>query len=142
MKSKLLATAISALMIVAAGVATAAPGNGEMKAKLQALDTSGDGKISREEAAQSKGLAKHFDQIDANKDGFLTREEFAAQRARMAAAKLKAVDKDGDGRISRVEAEAKAPRLAKNFDQIDTNKDGYLSKEEITAAWKQAHGKR
>lgn len=142
MKSKLLNAAIGALLIVAAGAATAAPGKGEMKGKLQSMDTNGDGKISREEAAQSKGLTKHFDQIDTNKDGFLTREEFAAQRAKMAAARMKAVDKDGDGRISRAEADAKAPRLSKNFDQIDANKDGYLGREEMAAAWKQARAKR
>ena len=36
------------------------------------------------------------------------------------------MDTNGDGFISKDEA-AKFPRLAANFDQIDTNKDGKLS---------------
>lgn len=42
-------------------------------------------------------------------------------------------DKNGDGQISRDEAQA-APRLATSFDRIDTNKDGQLSREELRAA--------
>lgn len=50
--------------------------------------------------------------------------------------RLKAADKDGDGKISKSEAEASLPRLAKHFDQIDTNKDGFLTRDEMHA-WHQ-----
>jgi Ca2+-binding EF-hand superfamily protein len=44
-----------------------------------------------------------------------------------------ALDKNGDGVISRDEAAAR-PKLAKMFDKMDTNKDGTLSKDEMKAA--------
>ncbi len=40
------------------------------------IDTNKDGKISREEAAGFRGVAKYFDEADINKDSFLSREEF------------------------------------------------------------------
>jgi hypothetical protein len=40
------------------------------------IDANKDGKISREEAAGFRGVAKYFDEADINKDGFLSREEF------------------------------------------------------------------
>jgi EF-hand domain pair len=40
------------------------------------LDTNKDGRISREEAARFRGVARHFDAADLNKDGVLSREEF------------------------------------------------------------------
>ena len=46
--------------------------------------------------------------------------------------RLKAADKDGDGKISRAEAVA-LPRIAKHFDEIDTNKDGFITREELKA---------
>ena len=52
------------------------------------------------------------------------------ERAHKMHDRLKAADKDGDGKISRAEAVA-LPRLAKHFDEIDTNKDGFLDKEEM-----------
>jgi hypothetical protein len=53
--------------------------------------------------------------------------------------RMKAADKDGDGAISKSEAEgAKMTRLSKNFDAIDTNKDGKVTKEEM-AAYRKAH---
>jgi len=85
-------------------------------------------------------LAKKFDQIDTNKDGQLSREELKAakkagktQKQAKAAERFKHADANGDGAISRAEAEKGAPRLAKKFDQIDTNKDGQLTQEELRA---------
>jgi len=49
-------------------------------------------------------------------------------------ARLKAADTNGDGLISRAEAQAALPRLAKHFDQIDTDRDGQISPEELKAA--------
>lgn len=47
---------------------------------------------------------------------------------------FKTVDSNGDGKISKEEAEQKAPPLAANFTTIDTDKDGSLSKKEILDA--------
>jgi Ca2+-binding EF-hand superfamily protein len=113
--------------------AHAGPGADGQK-KMQAIDKNGDGKISREEAAAYPRLVKRFDAVDANKDGFVTPQEMKAAHVKATAAKLKAIDANGDGQLSRAEVDAKAPRLAKRFDAIDTNKDGYLSKEELVAA--------
>lgn len=121
------ALAIGALVVTSS--AQAAPGE-----KMKAIDKNQDGMISRAEASGYPRLAKHFDLIDTNKDGQLSRDEMKAQHQRKVAAKLKVIDANKDGRISRAEADAKAPRLAKNFDRIDTNKDGFLSKEELHAA--------
>jgi Ca2+-binding EF-hand superfamily protein len=46
--------------------------------------------------------------------------------------RLKAADTDGNGMISRAEAAA-LPMIAKNFDAIDTNRDGQVTGEELRA---------
>lgn len=51
------------------------------------------------------------------------------------------VDANGDGVITRDEA-SKFPRLAASFDQIDTNKDGKLSADEMKAWRTQQRGER
>ncbi|RZJ24350.1 MAG: EF-hand domain-containing protein [Haliea sp.] len=40
------------------------------------IDSNRDGKLSREESAGFRGVARHFDEADLNKDGVLSREEF------------------------------------------------------------------
>jgi hypothetical protein len=45
--------------------------------------------------------------------------------------RFKQTDKDGNGLLSRSEADQIKPWLAINFDAIDANKDGELSREEI-----------
>jgi hypothetical protein len=40
------------------------------------MDDNHDGKVSREEASGFRGVAKHFDQADTDRDSFLSREEF------------------------------------------------------------------
>jgi Ca2+-binding EF-hand superfamily protein len=47
-------------------------------------------------------------------------------------------DTDGNGTLSRAEVEKAMPHLLGKFDSIDTNKDGQLSRDELSA-WKKAH---
>jgi hypothetical protein len=58
----------------------------------------------------------------------------AAPEAHAGMARLQAADTNGDGLISKAEAQASLPRLAKHFDRIDTNHDGQISPEELKAA--------
>ena len=141
------------LILAALGLSAAAtlvladgPGGhhrGAMLERVKAADTNGDGMISREEAAALPRIARHFDEIDANHDGQVTFDELRAhheqQRAlheQKRAEHWKRIDTDGDGRVSRQEAQANAPRLAEHFDQIDANGDGFLTPEELRAAHK------
>jgi Ca2+-binding EF-hand superfamily protein len=48
--------------------------------------------------------------------------------------RFKAADKDGDGKLTKAEAEAGMPRLAKNFDRIDTDHKGYITLDQLKAA--------
>lgn len=109
---------------------------------LEALDKDGDGRISRDEAAAAPRLAANFDKIDANHDGFLTKDELHAARQAMRQAHWAKIDTNGDGKISRHEAQANAPRLAHHFDAIDADKDGFITPEEMKAAFAAHHGKR
>ena len=51
---------------------------------------------------------------------------------------FKKADADGNGTLSRAEVEKALPHLLGKFDSIDTNKDGQLSRAELSA-WKKAH---
>jgi hypothetical protein len=51
--------------------------------------------------------------------------------------KLKDADADGDGLLSKAEAE-KLPRLARHFERIDGNGDGKLSRQELRTAREKA----
>jgi len=132
---------------------TARPGKPGHHGGFKALDTNGDGQISRDEAKGHAWLEKNFDQIDTNHDGQLSKDELAAwhkahkgeMREKMAQrfdAKFKAADKDGDGALTKEEAQAGMPRLAKNFDQVDANHDGKVTEDEIRAYMKARHDAR
>jgi Ca2+-binding EF-hand superfamily protein len=111
---------------------------------LEQMDTNKDGKISRSEA---KGkLAEFFEQLDTNKDGYLDKEELHRAAARFVAnqggapAQAKTpprgpefddLDKNADGRLTR--DELKGTALAEHFDEIDTNKDGKIDRKEFEA---------
>lgn len=112
-------------------------------------DADGNGALSRAELEKSlPHLALKFDQIDTNKDGQLSRDELSAarkahrhahkkgsnaDRQARTAERFKHADANGDAKISRAEAEANVPRLAKKFDAIDTDKDGQLTQDELRA---------
>ena len=55
------------------------------------------------------------------------------ERAHKMHERMKAADNNADGKISREEANASLPRIAKNFDAIDADKDGLVTKDEMRA---------
>jgi Ca2+-binding EF-hand superfamily protein len=146
---------------------------GERGAQLKALDTDQDSRISRTEAQSAKGpMAARFDQMDANHDGYLdrsdkqaritehraeffagadgnrdgrlTRDEFAveqgarsAERREKIAERAQAAGKQLPSRPAPTEAEQVA-RAGQAFARMDANKDGVVSKTEFDA-FKPAH---
>ena len=79
---------------------------------FKAIDTNGDGQISRDEAKGHAWLEKNFDQIDTNHDGQLSKDELAAwhkahkgemheKMEQRFDAKFKAADKDNDGSLTK-----------------------------------------
>lgn len=53
-------------------------------------------------------------------------DTLATLKSRFAAA-----DKDGDGKLTRQECEAGMPRVYRGFDQIDSDKKGYITLDQI-----------
>lgn len=100
------------------------------------------------EQFQAKNTDKMFDRLDANKDGKISPEEFAAFRENNAKADAKVekagkrgqrmfarFDKDKDGSLSRAEAN---DVLAWRFKRMDANNDGILTIEELQAKGRKA----
>lgn len=57
----------------------------------------------------------------------------SAEQKQAALERLQAADANQDGFIDKTEADAKLPRVAKNFEKLDANGDGRLSPEEFRA---------
>jgi Ca2+-binding EF-hand superfamily protein len=106
------------------------------------LDVNRDGAIEREEVPESARAA--FDRLlkrgDDNRNGRLEAAEYKAvlvelrtfneQAKKKAIERFKAMDKDGDGKVSREEFTGPKPR----FDVLDRDGDGYVTEQEFLAA--------
>jgi len=57
------------------------------------LDTDKDGRISKDEASAGPRLSKHFDKVDVDHDGFITRAELTTAIAHRAAARQAAKER-------------------------------------------------
>ncbi|KZD11936.1 EF-hand domain-containing protein [Oceanibaculum pacificum] len=90
---------------------------------------SSDGKKQGQPRAE-----KMMEHLDTDKNGSISREEFAAVRH----GKLADYDKDGDGALSKAEYEAmvtaQAQKMAeRSFAKLDANKDGKIDQSEREA---------
>jgi Ca2+-binding EF-hand superfamily protein len=95
-------------------------------ARFLAMDKDGDGRISRDEFT---GVKANFGRFDVDQDGFITRAEAAKAAPPPAAApfaRLQAMDKDGDGKISKSEFSGPAAL----FGRLDADHDGFITMEE------------
>lgn len=145
-------------LVLATGIAfaqDASPQRGarhaEMQAKAEArfaaADKDNNGRIDRTEAqAVGERMAKHFDRMDANKDGGIDQAEMAAMRHTMGRAghRMKSamsyqrglfvgMDDNADGGVTRAELGSKHKRWSDDFDIIDANRDGKITGEELRA---------
>lgn len=110
---------------------------------LEKADADRDGFITREEYAAAR--AAQFDRMDRNKDGSVTRADFG----RLARFKpdaverlmsvLSAADSDRDGRITRAELQS-APMPV--FERGDSDGDGRLARDEVEAIKAQRKARR
>jgi Ca2+-binding EF-hand superfamily protein len=130
-------------------------GGGSAKAEVKMMDTDGDGSISATEHAA--GAKQMFQKMDADGDGSVTAKEMdkahkdmstarssestsdTADATRLgksdkpqksAAAKIKAIDTDGDGTITAAEHEAGSKKM---FGKMDKDQNGKLSAAEVQA---------
>lgn len=127
-RSLFAAVAILVLSQAPAWAATEKASDDEARKRAEEMfrqwDKNGDGKLSRSEYPGTLS----FEKADRNGDGFITRDEVGlAPQSRPSAGELfKLWDANGDGRLSKEEYRGAVP-----FGDLDKNRDGFLSKEEL-----------
>lgn len=132
------ASLVGGLALFALGAPAIAEKSGMMdghKARLEKMDTDGNGKISKAEA-EAAGAA-HFAEFDSDGNGSVSFEEFQAQADKhhkmMLKHRFEKADKNNDGVLT---ADELGGRFANRFDKMDTDGDGEISSEERKNAHK------
>ncbi len=136
--STLMATSV---LVLAAGIANAAPQDTTLRMSFSSVDTNSDGAIIKSELAAV--VQTGFQRLDPNGDGILDPRELrdiATARAadkggdpqKLLARVMKAKDKNGDGRLTPLELNPAAVRSV--FQALDRNGDGKITLAEWNAA--------
>lgn len=108
------------------------------------MDANGDGRVS--EAEFSAYYAKRFHELDADKNGSLSRDEIISRGGKMVSnsgtthldQRFDAADANHDGGLDREEA-GNMPMLATYFDEVDANHDGKVTRQEYFDAMPLLH---
>ncbi len=147
-KQLALGTLIAGAALMAPATFAADQAGGKLEAAFKKADTDNDGTLTRDEAKTMPRVAKNFAAIDTDKDGTVSLDEVRTSMKKAGKAmhergveRFKSADKDNDGTLTKDEANA-MPRVAKNFDAIDTDKDGTVSDKEIHDYMKAQHAKK
>lgn len=77
--NKLALPALALALAAASGSAVAGEGYekaGVDRPAFDEIDANADGRVTRDEAMAATGLSESFDELDANADGALTRDEY------------------------------------------------------------------
>ncbi len=136
-----LSIGLAACCVFAASPASFA-GEGSLDGMIRMMDTDGDGKISLEEHAA--GTKKMFEMMDGDKDGKVTATEMDAAHGKMgkmmgkkpaktdmsSADMIKICDANNDGALMTEEHVLCGKKM---FEKMDADKDGSLTKAELTA---------
>ena len=139
MFTKIAVTALfaSAAVLVPVFSAHAEEKGARLEAAFKDADKDNDGTLTRDEAKSMPRVAMNFDTIDAGKDGTVSLDEIHASMKQKGKEmhdrgmeRFKAADKDNSGTLTKDEAKS-MPRVAKNYDAIDADKDGTVSEKEI-----------
>jgi hypothetical protein len=85
-------------------------------------------------AAFSASIDGAFAQAPAPAEGGSMMKMDPAKRDEMIEQRFKAANKSGDGKLTKEEAEAGMPRVAKHFDEIDADHKGYVTLDQVKAA--------
>jgi len=118
--------------------------------KFDSVDTNNDGGISKSEFNEyyAKHNSMHFKELDANSDGKITSEELQGnhgEKMKMGSRGTTHLDKrfysadvDHDGGLDKVEAKS-MPMLTTYFSQVDSDKDGKVTRQEYFDAMPLLH---
>jgi Ca2+-binding EF-hand superfamily protein len=104
------------------------------------IETSG---IDEESTAELQRMYDVLRKLDKNNNGTINPGELKAARAQLVEDRLdhlfSKLDTDEDGYISRDEAKG---RILEHFDNIDTDEDGYISRDEMREAITSSQSRR
>ncbi len=131
----------ASVLVLAAGIAAAAPQDTTLRMSFSSVDANGDGAIVKAELAAV--VQTGFQRLDPNGDGVLDPRELHDIAAARAADKggdpqkllgrvMKAKDKNDDGRLTPLELNPAAVRSV--FQALDRNGDGKITLAEWNAA--------